>query len=231
MPPLAVFIPFCLGALLLASLPQIAVAAGNAVIRGASSLNVRSGPGREYSSFATLQEGSTVEVEATEGSWVRIRTREGETGYVHKAFVVPLDPEEEARLPAESDSEVVAGTNPVETAPAAAADAARAAGSGSGSEMLAANRDVLSGQQRLERLVESLQADVKRLLETNRQQGSSLVASGPAPTPVSVGVTAVDATESGSLLGLSIVGLVAGFVLGTIYGRRQERGRRTRVRF
>jgi hypothetical protein len=46
-----------------------------------------------------------------------------------------------------------------------------------------------------------------------------------------VGITPVDASESGSLLGLSIIGLVAGFILGMIYGRRQERGRRTRVRF
>jgi hypothetical protein len=86
-----------------------------------------------------------------------------------------------------------------------------------------------AGQRRLEHLVESLRADVKQLAEAMRDSGS--VASAPPATPVRVGVTTVDATESGSLLGLSIIGLVAGFILGAIYGRRQERGRRTRVRF
>jgi hypothetical protein len=80
-------------------------------------------------------------------------------------------------------------------------------------------------------MVESLQAEVERLLEVTGKIQGGPPGPQPTPTPVWGDITAVDATESGSLLGVSIVSLVAGFALGAIYGRRQERGRRTRVRF
>jgi hypothetical protein len=222
-------VQLCLGVLLLTGLPRSAAAAGSAVIRGATTLNVRSGPGREYPSFATLTEGSTVEVQATQGSWARVRTAAGEIGYVHKAFLVPLEPEEAAPPAEESGSEKVSGSEELDAVPATPVPEQAVEGEAAG-ERPAAPSDVLAGQQRLERLVESLRADVKQLADAVRERGSVAI-SEPAATPMRVGVTAVDATDSGSLLGLSIIGLVAGFVLGAIYGRRQERGRRTRVRF
>lgn len=222
---------FYLGALLLAGFPQVAAAAGNAVIHGASALNVRSGPGRDHPAFTTLKEGDRVEVEATEGSWVRIRTPDGQIGYVHKAFVVPLETEEAAAPPPEAEGEP-ASSGEVEAAPEEVPSEPGPGGTAD-RETGAPDGDVMAGQRRLERLVEGLQEDVGKLLEIARQRSDvrAAVRPTPTPTPLLVGITPVDATESGSLLGLSIIGLVAGFILGMIYGRRQERGRRTRVRF
>jgi hypothetical protein len=200
------------------------------MIRGAASLNVRSGPGREYPSFATLKEGSKVEVEATEGSWVRIRTPAGEAGYVHKAFVVPLEAEETSQPPAAGRGVTPPGN--VATGPGAKTSEEGSAVAGE-SEDQAQREDVLAGQRRIERLIEDVREDVKQLADLVQQKEShpGTARPTPTPTPLVVGATPAGAAENGSLLGLSIMGLVAGFVLGTIYGRRQERGRRTRVRF
>lgn len=210
----------------------MAEAAGQAIVRGASSLNVRSGPGREFPSLDVLKEGYTVEVEAAEGSWVQIRLPNGQSGYVHKAFLVPTEVQQPVP-PVATDNEaevesgaVVSDAGDAGTRPAEPTAGEEATDPDRGSATPAVG-DERAEEENLERLVESLQADVKRLLEVQ----ASPVVPEPTPTPVWAGVTAVDATESGSLLGLSIIGLVAGFVLGTIYGRRQERGRRTRVRF
>jgi hypothetical protein len=129
----------------------------------------------------------------------------------------------------------VAGNNPpVEQQPAPAGiDPAKPVAGAVGPALVERPRssDEPSGKEPVERLVESLQAEVERLLEVTGKIQGDPVGAEATPTPVWGDITAVDATESGSLLGVSIVSLVAGFALGAIYGRRQERGRRTRVRF
>jgi hypothetical protein len=167
-----------------------------------------------------------------------VRLSNGQTGYVHKAFLVPVERQEEGGpmvgaddVPvAKSDAPVAQGAEPAEIVPAEPAARAEAAPNNEENDQPRSG-DEPSGKEPLERVVESLQAEVGRLLEvTGKIQGGS-VGAEPTPTPVWGDIAAVDATESGSLLGVSIVSLVAGFALGAIYGRRQERGRRTRVRF
>jgi hypothetical protein len=60
-------------------------------------------------------------------------------------------------------------------------------------------------------------------------QEAGVAVEAPAPVPAMVEPPAT--LDVGPSLALAGVGLVVGFLIGTFYGARQERNRRTRVRF
>jgi uncharacterized protein YgiM (DUF1202 family) len=59
----------------------------SATVTGADRLVVRRGPGKQFPPFASLTEGSKVEVEEIQGEWARIVTGNGQRGYVHSNFL------------------------------------------------------------------------------------------------------------------------------------------------
>jgi hypothetical protein len=59
----------------------------SATVVGANRLVVRRGPGKQFPPFASLTEGSKVEVEEVKGEWARIVTGNGQRGYVHSNFL------------------------------------------------------------------------------------------------------------------------------------------------
>jgi uncharacterized protein YgiM (DUF1202 family) len=59
----------------------------SATVTGADKLVVRRGPGKQFPPFASLTEGSKVEVEQIDGEWARIVTGNGQRGYVHSNFL------------------------------------------------------------------------------------------------------------------------------------------------
>ena len=60
---------------------------------GSSRLKVRKGPGTSYGVAGYLNRGDVVEVTALSGSWARIETASGATGYVHKAYLKRVYPD------------------------------------------------------------------------------------------------------------------------------------------
>ena len=54
------------------------------------SVNVRAGPGTEFTVMATVGRGELVQVEAATAGWLRVRTGNGETGFLSAALVGAL---------------------------------------------------------------------------------------------------------------------------------------------
>lgn len=221
---------------LIATLPGHAEGRSGAVgiVRGAEALYVREGPGTEFNAFDSLPKGTEVEVESVEGSWVAIRTPAGRTGYVHKTFL---------ELPGGADEASQETPRVESTSRAAAAETGQALEV----EALAvestprveppersptpadAPPPTLMGSDGNGR--DELLVDVKRILRLTEEMHEELAGRSPADAP---GAPMNDGTQApgvASTLALSGIGLLFGFLLGSVYGRRQERNRRSRVRF
>ena len=75
----------CLGTVALFA--PSAAEAETAVVNGISKLFVRRGAGLEFPPFASLSEGSVVEIKAVEGEWAQIVTANGQVGYVQRRYL------------------------------------------------------------------------------------------------------------------------------------------------
>jgi uncharacterized protein YraI len=206
------------------------------IVRGAEALYVREGPGTEYTAFETLLKGAEVQVERVEGSWAAIHTPSGRTGWVHATFLElqgtptageatasqagqdttrgAVAPTPAAAEPPADENAVVAQAPP-SSDPAARVDAPPAAApiAGGGGD---AKDELLWDVKRILRLTEELHGRFAK--RTDIDEGSRAMEDSRAP-----GVA--------STLALSGIGMLFGFILGSLYGRRLERNRRTRVRF
>ncbi|MFQ5665909.1 MAG: SH3 domain-containing protein [Candidatus Binatia bacterium] len=225
--------------------PVTASAQGStAVVVGAERLFVRRGPGKTFPAFATVTKGTTVEVRELRGEWARIVTAGGQVGYVSSNFLALPSQERwgaaEASAvtpaaPARATAQAAPGTltlternralkaqvNRLQAelaarrSPPAATPASKAApGAGTDLERLHAEL------QRVAAVVD----DIHRRVGGHAQSGTTRPATnaGMGKTPPAVSSTAI-------VLGL--LGLVVGWLLGAVYGRSQERGRRSRIRF
>lgn len=226
----------CLAMLALFSAVAIEGVAAESVVasvRGAEALYVRRGPGTEYPAFGTLQKGEEVRAEARSGAWVLVRIPSGEKGYVHGNFLglpagVQLPETQEAPAQVQSSppthaenpppaAEVAVAVAPVQ--PAAAAEVTPV-------PTISAAAPTPSAAD-----LAGLQADLRRLLRLTKEVRDELAAP-PTLGPPNGNAAGYDQTpDPGPILALAGAGLVLGFMLGTVYGRRQERNRRTRVRF
>lgn len=218
-----------------------------AVVHGAPALHLRRGPGTEHPAFATLLKGTEVQVEGVIGSWVRVRTTSGETGYVHSYFLeyppgtqlAELEPIE--RTEQEDDTPVTGSeepTAPAEPAPTAEVEAEAErekqleAEAASLREPLAAPPPTGPGQtSETERTPANLKADLERLLDLTEKLHEELAVQPEAKARRDPAFSFTEPPGVGPALALAGAGLLLGFMLGTFYGRRQERNRRTRVRF
>jgi len=231
-------IRLCLLTVLIAALPGLVSGREGAVgvVRGAEALYVREGPGTEYTAFDSLPKGTEVEVQGIEGSWVAIRTPAGRTGYLHSTFlelrgnadVVQPEPQRAEATSraeaAEADAAVepLAVENPARDQPSENAPTPTVADSPqkeSTKENAGDGRDELLG-------------DVKRILRLTEELHEELAGQprvAASPPPVMNGSTRAPGVAS--TLALSGIGLLFGFLMGSVYGRRQERNRRSRVRF
>ncbi len=240
-------------AALLAGTPgaePVAAQERGAVVSGASKLFVRRGPGMSFPPFARLSEGSIVQVKGQQGQWVRIQTSGGQVGYVHGKYLVMLDrdplplvgaaAEATAEPPTPGDQPSAAATTVVEptiqpatepqpdatieSEPAEAIMSAAAAptvwqppATPERSTMAAERAAIAEEVRRLAAAVAALQ----QRIEENE--------------PIANGFVASDADADGSVSGgailLGLLGVGVGLYLGGRYGRAQERGRRSRIRF
>ena len=201
-----------------------------AVVRGAELVYLRRGPGTSHQAFRTVARGTEVTVETIEGSWARIRTAEGETGYVNSSFLeiesgaVPADSTEEpTREPAlEAAAAALPSPTPQASADARAKPVEEARASANSDPRTSAAPSESGGDVR---------ADVRRLLALTEEMHRQVVGERALPIPAPYSGTSREAPGAASTLALTGAGLVVGFLIGTGYGRYQERNRRNRVRF
>lgn len=196
-----------------------------ATVHGARSLYVREGPGTESRIIATLPEGARVEAESLHGAWARVHLPDGRSGYAHSRYLEfpqgrpkstaqqsPAEPA--ARMLAEdlegAEESEAAELPPVPTAavPQIAGDSATAG--------------------RIDRRLARIEAALESL-------ESRLSAPTPPPAPDAQPKPETDSeaiSGSGRFTGWGwlLIGTGLGWVMGSAWGRHQERNRRVRVR-
>jgi uncharacterized protein YraI len=189
----------------------------SAVIEGADAVNVRRGPGTESPAFAFITKGTRVRVEAIDGQWAQIVLSSGQRGYVNAAYV---------KLP---PGVTVGPANP--TAPIAEAGqpaALETPAPGTIEPTRSVDEELAEMRKRLAVLESSVATPA---LATSVPTPTSTPAlEGLPPTPLAVPAPS-GLDDVGPTLALAGVCLVIGFGIGTLYGQRQERRRRSRVRF
>ena len=233
-------------AILLSGLAITAWGQGNtAVVTGSQRVFVRRGPGTDFPAFATLTRGSVVEVQAMQGEWSRVKTAGGQVGYIHSNFLA---------LPNEAGSAAASearGAHPTPQPPSRA----DAGGLTTLTEKnTALEAQVKALQEELTALksrpappaepaptavaasadTEALRAELKRLtaaVEGLQSRGGGNVPSSDAPATGAAPAEASERSVPSTALVLGAVGLLLGWLLGAAYGRNQERGRRSRIRF
>lgn len=234
---------------LIATLAAAAWAQGNtAVVTGADHVFIRRGPGTEFPPFATLMEGSTVEVQELHGEWARVLTASGQSGYVKSNF---LGLPGERSAPAAPPGPVPAATRAAPPAPTPAQSQAAAVRA-----LTEENQNLTAQVGQLQQELAALKArvevtpaatatpgaaaDTDRLgaelarLNTAVEQLQHRLETEPprlnvSPLPNLPADAPAHVVTSTTIL-LAVVGLCLGWLLGNAYGRRQERGRRPRVR-
>jgi uncharacterized protein YraI len=255
--------PFVILFLLLCGMgAALAQGSGTAVVTGAPRVFVRRGPGTQFPPFATLTEGSTVEVQGMRGEWARVSTASGQLGYVKSNFLALPGERRAARQPARQSA--VPAATPIHT-PAAEARASEALPSSEQNKALAEEVEQLKRDLAAERArsgaqptaapgvtaanAQELSTQFARLtaaveeLQRRFDAGRPLTAGQPAAGQPAAGLpdesarrvfplpeTAPQVISPAAVL-LAVVGVVAGWLMGSAYSRRQERTRRTRVRF
>jgi hypothetical protein len=225
-------------AVLTVILAAAAHAAGKATVRGAEAVNVREEPRPDSPAFVTLRKGREVTVEKVIGDWALITLDSGRQGYVRAVFL---------NLPRGIES--VAGQTPEAAQPAQLAThtaiAATETPAGAATSAAAHAADSRDGLEReVAQLRDRLAALESAVVATPAEPGSH--AGGEAPLAERPGegepTRAAGALlptvseppeqqEIGPSLALAGVGLLVGFLIGAAYGQRQERNRRSRVRF
>lgn len=209
-------------AALAAALSLLGRPAGGQPLQGtiisAEAVNVRRAPGTDSPAFIAVRRGATVRVEERSGQWARVTLASGESGYVNVAFIevapdatIPI-----AVDPTPADGATTPSLTGVPTATVGAAPPA-------------IDRELADLRSRLASLEASLeQAGGASPTPTSTPQ----IPTDGDPVPPLPPVVEPPATlDVGPSLALAGVGFVVGFLFGTFYGQRQERNRRTRVRF
>ncbi len=235
---------FCLT--LLPGALQTAWGQGNtAVVTGADRVFVRRGPGTEFPPFATLTDGSTVEVLEMQGEWSRVKTANGQVGYMHSNFLaLPSEAGAAARrAPTEARPQPTAVPTPHPTphTDTAALTAATERNKALEAQVSALQDELTALKNRPTPVPEvvptpvagnaetdELRAELKRL--TAAVEGLQQRGGGGAPGEAVPTESPEHGVASTALL-LGGVGLLIGWLLGAAYGRNQERGRRSRIRF
>jgi hypothetical protein len=223
-----------LGALLVVGTLASAVHAQptSAVVEGAARINVRRGPSTKFPRVATVGQGDRVDVEGLEGEWAHIRTADGKTGYIRSVFLAPSGGAPAGRgTPTAGEA-----GNGAASAPAAASPVATPRGTTAVTPETLPSAPVHSGETEAE-AVRRLQGELARvtaeLEATRRQLDRRETEPAPLPGAAPSGGMAADSGElfNAGMLGLVAIGLLLSWLMGVAVGRRQERKRRTRIRF
>jgi uncharacterized protein YraI len=215
-----------------------------ATVAGAAHVFIRRGPGTEFPPFATLAEGSAVEIQEMHGEWARVLTASGQSGYVKSNFLA-LPAEHHAPQAAAPAHAAVPAVTPARSETAAVQQLTEenkslTAQIGQLQEELAALKAgaeatpvSVSTAAPAALDVEKLHADLTRLTATVDQLEKRLQAEPPrlnvSPLP-NLPADGPGRVVTSTTILLAAIGLCVGWLLGNAFGRRQERARRPRVR-
>ena len=218
---------------------EAARAAGTATVRGGEAVNVRRGPTLDSPAFLWLPKGSSVTVEKVVDGWALVILASGQQGYIKSALLdippgvgtasaatpttfVPTATAVLAPTSAPVPSDVHDLQNGADTDPQRAASLERELAQMR--ERLAAIESAVATPAN----IGPTPAEGAPLTERERRSDDPTLAPG-AFLPTAAAGPELD--EIGPSLALAGVGALIGFLLGAVYGRRQERNRRSRVRF
>jgi uncharacterized protein YgiM (DUF1202 family) len=234
-----------------------AVYAAQAVISGVPKIYLRAGPSADQPSLAILSEGDSVDIIDIEGSWTKVQTTDGKTGYVYHRYVLPkvatesgavagqplpaaplVESTRALALPASSPrtaSAVEATAEPLAPAPAAPVAATVEAPAAEKSPTAELSAEVASLRAEIADLKEKVQnrqgelaAEPSGAAVLSVTDGSATPIS-PAATPPTAPVSRRD--QAVGVLMIAAFSLVIGWVLGSTFGRRGSRSRSGRLRF
>ena len=226
-------------------------------VQGASALHVRGGPGTEHPVLATLPNGEKVSVEEIRDDWILVETPVGERGYVHGRFLrlegdslasdekTAADTLAAAGADAPSDVEgsaLLTAAVATETTPAAGTPSSQngidtalePARQSAGTVPLTDDKPV-AGAEDTKVLAPQhewtdLRADVDRLIGLTEEIRREVAGSPADFTSTLQQVNYGEPPGAVPILAVAGAGALVGFFLGTLFGQRQERSRRTRVR-
>jgi SH3 domain-containing protein len=210
-----------------------------ATVTGTARVVVRRGPGKQFPPFATLTHGSTVEVQEVRGEWARISTAAGHTGYVNSNFLA---------LKAETQSPAPVATATASATVEAPALAALTERNKSLEAQLHSLQDELAGMKARAAMAptpaaasspgtDQLHAELGRLtasIESLQRRLDAQPAMGPLPAGSSVPIVPQESPPHGvspTAVLMTLAGILVGWLLGSGYGRKLDRGRRSRIRF
>lgn len=199
-----------------------------ATVTRAQRVLIRSGPGVNFEAFGSLAAGERVEVESLAAGWALVKTAAGERGYMSGFYLAYLD-----------GTQVVGGAGaptpgaPAPGAPAAADDVARP-GAELAAQVAGLEREVGALRGQLDRPsagedIVAFRAEVRRLADTTDALRSRLDAPGAGPIPVSL--AGGEHWSTPTVVVLTTLALLVGWLIGGGLARREERSKRNRIRF
>ena len=225
-------------------------AARSATVRGAERAFIRRGPGTEFQAYGTVENGEQVTVDEVTGTWALVHAAGGQSGYVHAAFLFYSDNQPvlvstptvgAASAPTPAPAAVVAAAvvPPTAARPAAQAGAETtdlaqrnaelaAELEASRRELEAVRRNPSAAPSPGEDLV-ALRAEVRRLADITDALRSRL--DSPSAGGAALALVGEEPWGTSTVVVLAGCALLLGWVIGGILARREERGRRNRIRF
>ena len=207
------------------------------VVSGAERVVIRRGPGKQYPPVAAIGRGSRVEIQEVHGQWARIVTARGEKGYVKRSYLVVAG--EHERHAAQAPAATPAATS--HESAAAALQAATERNKSLEAELQNLRQELADLKSRapatpaapliaVTPATEQLRTELTRLaaaVEALQRRLDTQAVADPAPSSLDGSSPPVSAT---SVL-FAMIGILVGWLVGGTYSRKQERGRRSRIRF
>ncbi len=214
--------------------PGAADAAGTATVRGVAAVNVRRGPSPDSPSLLTLRKGASVTVEKVVDGWAIVTLASGQQGYIKAAFLDLPAGIESTSAPAATDTRSPAASATPGIVATFTPPTSEAQTDPNRTELL--ERELAHMRQRLAAIESAVTTPGSA--RPTPPEGAVVGQQRRPDEPTHVGgallptaAAAPDPGEIGPSLALAGVGALIGFLIGTVYGRRQERNRRSRVRF
>jgi len=210
-----------------------------ATVTGADRVFVRRGPSVGFQAFATVERGERVDIQGVSGDWALVKTASDEQGYMSGLYLTYLDGTSVAGSSAPPTA-TVAAIPPVPT-PAAAVG-----GAPPEPDLAQQNATLTAKVKSLEQEIQSLRsattrptpaaddlvalrAEVRRLADTTDALRSRLDAPGAGSVPLAF--TGVEQWSTPTVVVIGAVALLLGWLIGGALAHREERNKRTRIRF